>query len=177
MLKIIFFISLMTFTTFSYATIYKIKKGNHNSGIHAALVSTKKFNFTAKFDDSGKYSLSNINQFDINKLYGFSDCFSNQHKNSARFGWVWNEKASKMEIHAYTYAKGVRNYKYITSVPINKSHSFSIAVDGKNYIMTANGVTVRMERGCSSKIAFGYKLYPYFGGDEVAPHDITIEIN
>jgi hypothetical protein len=135
------------------------------------------FNFTAKFDDTGRYNLGNVNQYDINKLYGFSDCFSSHHRNSARIGWVWNLSTSKMEIHAYTYADGKRNYKYITSVPLNKTIYYSIAIDSRNYIMTADGISVSMERGCKSKNANGYKLYPYFGGDEVAPHNITIEIN
>jgi hypothetical protein len=34
-----------------------------------------------------------------------------------------------------------------------------------------------MARGCSSKKANGYKLYPYFGGSETAPQEIKIKID
>jgi len=33
-----------------------------------------------------------------------------------------------------------------------------------------------MSRASSTATAVGYKLYPYFGGDEAAPHDINIWI-
>lgn len=35
---------------------------------------------------------------------------------------------------------------------------------------------VKMPRGCGSKKSVGYKLFPFFGGDEVAPHEVKIEI-
>jgi hypothetical protein len=34
-----------------------------------------------------------------------------------------------------------------------------------------------MDRGCSGGSLASYQLYPYFGGDETAPHDITILID
>jgi hypothetical protein len=33
-----------------------------------------------------------------------------------------------------------------------------------------------MPRAAATVKAKGYRLYPYFGGDETAPHDITISI-
>jgi hypothetical protein len=38
-----------------------------------------------------------------------------------------------------------------------------------------NGKTLFLPRHCSGTYR-RYRLYPYFGGDEVAPHDITIKI-
>jgi hypothetical protein len=47
------------------------------------------------------------NQYDINKLWGFSEGINNQY-NSARIGWSWNNDA--LRLYGYVYAKGVRHY-------------------------------------------------------------------
>src|SRR5690606_41284654 len=62
------------------------------------------------------------NQDDINKLYGFSDCTSLHHANSARFGWNWKDGA--LRIHAYCYVDSVRQYKELDrkSTRLNSSH-------------------------------------------------------
>jgi hypothetical protein len=37
-----------------------------------------------------------------------------------------------------------------------------------------NDKTTAMPRTSKAAVAKGYKLFPYFGGDETAPHDINI---
>src|SRR5688500_5843243 len=70
-------------------------------------VHEKEMRFIALFDSSCIYTSSNPkNVFDINKLYGFSDCGSLHHENSARVGWLWNGKA--IELHAYCYSGSIR---------------------------------------------------------------------
>jgi len=50
--------------------------------------------FLVKFDSSAIYTTTDPeNQYDINKLYGFSDNNSNHQEFSARFGWRWSNKA------------------------------------------------------------------------------------
>jgi hypothetical protein len=180
-MKIKFFIPIVIFVLFSintYAKVYLIKAGNHEaSGINIAGFSSGSLSFSAKFDNSAEYYLGNVNQYDINKLHGFSDCFTPHHRNSARFGWVWNDKSLKLEIHAYVYANGTRFMKFVDNVSLNSIHSYQIIVNGNTYDFLFNGKKVSLPRGCRSINAHGYKMNPYFGGNEVAPHDITIEVN
>lgn len=153
---------------------YTIKKGDHYSTHSIAKLETNALNFKATFDSSAIYTtVDKKNQADINKLYGFSDCSSSHHTNSARFGWRWTGKA--LEIHGYTYINGERNSKYITSVAFDKAFDYSISALPEQYQFTVNDVSIFMDRSCSGP-ASGYVLYPYFGGDETAPHDITISI-
>jgi hypothetical protein len=176
--KVFIIFLILGLSVAAQARVFVIKKGNHYaSGLHAAFFINHSMSFKAKFDDSAEYYLGNVNQYDVNKLYGFSDCGSAHHTNSARFGFVWNDQTLKLEIHAYAYASGSRNMKFISNVSLNQSYDYKIVANKYSYDFTVNGKTVNLPRGCKSKNAVGYKLYPYFGGDEVAPHDMKIEVN
>lgn len=155
---------------------YIIPKGQHYaSGNHFRLLNKKSIHFKARFDSSCVYTLANTaNATDINKLYGFSDCGSNHHENSARFGWVWNGKA--IELHAYCYTEGQRNSKLLGSVAIGQEVELFLAAEPGQYIFTVGGKNETMKRSCSSEQEQAYQLFPYFGGDEVAPHDMRIFI-
>lgn len=157
-------------------TTYLIPAGSHysnNSTLKS--VKTSEMKFAVKFDSSAIYTTLNpLNQGDINKLYGFSEGYNNQY-NSARIGWNWN--LGKLNLYAYVYNKGVRSFKKITSVAIGAEHSCSIKVSGASYIFTVNGISVTLSRALKTTTASGYQQYPYFGGDEVAPHNITILIS
>lgn len=158
----------------SNAEQYVIKKGQHYSTHSLSKIDKETLNFKTTFDSSAIYTaLDETNQADINKLYGVSDCNSTHQENSARFGWRWMD--NNLEILAYTYVNGKRNFQYITSVALNKEYTYSLTLAPEQYIFSVGKVTVTMERHCTGK-ASGYKLYPYFGGDETAPHDITILI-
>lgn len=156
------------------AKVYTIKKGNHHSSHSIAKLEANSIAFKANFDSSAIYTtIEKGNQADINKLYGFSDCKSSHHTNSARFGWRWT--GENLEIHAYTYVNGERNSKYITSVAFDEAFDYSLTALPEQYQFTVNDVSIFMDRSCAGP-ASGYVLYPYFGGDETAPHDITILI-
>lgn len=155
---------------------YLIPAGAHSAeGINAAAQGAPELRFAAIFDDSAVYeTIDPRNQGDINKLYGFSDCGSHHHTNSARFGWRWFEGA--LQIFAYTYADGERAWAYLGDATIGEQADYALTVDGAAYVFTFGGVTARLPRGCAGDGGVKYRLYPYFGGDEVAPHDITIRI-
>jgi hypothetical protein len=137
-------------------------------------VRTSEMKFMVKFDNSAIYqTVIPENQYDINKLWGFSEGINNQY-NSARIGWSWNNDA--LRLYGYVYANGVRHYQEITSVIIGTDITCSIKLAGNTYLFTVNGVSVSLPRGPSTTQASGYQQYPYFGGDETAPHLITIMI-
>lgn len=154
--------------------VYVIPKGEHRSQGGFALVTGNKFRFKATFDSTAIYqTVEPIHQADANKLYGFSDCYSPHHSNSARFGWRWLD--GKLEILAYCYQDGERHNELLDSVALNKSYDYEIEIQADAYLFRLNGVEKKMPRGCSGR-PFGYKLYPYFGGQEVAPHEVRIKI-
>lgn len=131
--------------------------------------------FRAVFDSSAVYrSGQAINQHDINKLYGFSDCGAHHQQNSARFGWNWQEDA--LRIYAYVYANGQRTAQSITAVKLGEENEYQISIGPQGYTFTVNGKhATRVAGGCPGS-SFRYRLYPYFGGDETAPHPIRILI-
>lgn len=148
---------------------------------HAALtgkyrmVSKKEMRFKALFDSSCIYSnIDAANAADINKLYGFSDCASFHHQNSARVGWLWNGNA--IALYAYCYADGVRSSQLLGTAAIGDPVELSITVQPAQYIFDYNGKKTEMKRGCTSDNIAGYQLYPYFGGDETAPHEVRVYI-
>lgn len=136
---------------------------------------TSAMHFTVKFDSSDIYtSQLASNQYDYNKLYGFSDNRSDHHSFSARFGWRWCH--NQIELSAYTYNDGVRSIKDLGGIDLNKEHNCSIVVNGSWYDFVLDGDTTSVPRTSTTAQAMGYKLLPYFGGDEVAPHTMTIQI-
>ncbi|WP_299986261.1 hypothetical protein [uncultured Pontibacter sp.] len=155
-------------------TTYIIRKGQHSSTSSYRSVKTSFLRFEAVFDKSAVYTtiLAN-NQADINKLYGMSDCGSLHQTNSARFGWRWYN--NRLEILGYVYNGGKWSYQYITSVDLDKPYTYELSLLSQSYLFSVNGVNVSLPRSCSGQ-GSGYMLYPYFGGDETAPHDITIRI-
>lgn len=155
---------------------FLIPKGQHyttNNPLKSIEATTMKF--VVKFDSSAIYTTTAPeNQYDINKLYGFSDNGAQHHLYSARFGWRWSDGA--LRLFAYTYNNGVRNEKEIGVVAIGTEVQCAIAVSIEVYEFTVNDKTVMMPRQSATASAKGYQLYPYFGGDEVAPHDVRIWI-
>ncbi len=135
----------------------------------------REMRFIAWFDSSCIYTNSNPGNFsDINKLYGFADCNSAHQESSARFGWNWN--GNSIDIYAYCYANNKRQWKLLGPVQLKKPSEMSIKVLPGQYIFEFGGKRETMERTCSTTQIEGYQLYPYFGGDEAAPHEMRIYI-
>ncbi|HEX8279136.1 MAG TPA: hypothetical protein VF540_10600 [Segetibacter sp.] len=131
--------------------------------------------FIVKFDSSAIYHTSTKdNQDDINKLLGFSDNNEQHHQYSVRFGWRWSNNA--LHLFGYIYNNGVRSSKDLGTVDIGTENSASIKVKDNIYIFTLNGKSQTMLRASKTVKGEGYKLFPYFGGDELAPHTIVIWI-
>ena len=131
--------------------------------------------FLVKFDSTAIYKTTlPENQGDINKLFGSSDNNAQHHEYSARFGWGWSNNA--LRLFAYVYNEGIRSSVELGTVKIGTENKCSLKVAGNTYIFTLNYKTVTMPRMATTPKAEGYKLYPYFGGDEPAPHAINIWI-
>lgn len=155
-------------------TKYVIREGEQHATLSYQSVAVEKLKFKALFDSSAIYQTAlATNQGDINKLYGISDCESYHHTNSARFGWRWYK--DKLEVWAYTYINGERKFALMDTVGLETFNEYEIEFRENKYVFRLNDKKLEMPRACVAT-AKGYKLFPYFGGDEVAPQDISIWI-
>ncbi|HSC55343.1 MAG TPA: hypothetical protein VLC98_17045 [Phnomibacter sp.] len=137
-------------------------------------MSVSQLDFIALFDSSCIYSTTRpSNQHDINKLYGFSDCDSHHLNNSVRIGWRWSDSA--LRLFGYVHYDGGILSKEIAPARIGTPISCSIRCAGNTYQFRVNEDTASLPRYCAGDY-IRYKLYPYFGGDETAPHTIKIDI-
>lgn len=155
---------------------YTIRAGQHycdQSAYKQTIFSELKF--IVKFDSTAIYqTVTPGNQYDVNKLYGFSDNNDEHHHFSARFGWRWSEGA--LRLFGYIYNNGMMSFEELGTISIGTEYTCSIKVTAINYIFTVNNTSKNMPRASITALAAGYQLYPYFGGDETAPHDIIIRI-
>ena len=157
-------------------TKYIIEKGkqfcNNNSYV---VTSYSKLKFLAKFDSSAIYkTIDPGRQNDINKLYGFSDNNTTHHQFSARFGWRWSN--NELRLFGYIYNDGLNEFKDLGTVALGAENVCAIKVTPTAYHFLLNGKTDSLPRTSKTIKAEGYKLYPYFGGNESAPHTINIFI-
>ena len=81
-----------------------------------------------------------------------------------------------IELYAYCYAESNRNSKFLGTVAIGREVELGLAVEPGKYVFTLNGFKEYMQRSCNDDTSESYQLFPYFGGDEVAPHDVRIFI-
>lgn len=157
-------------------TTYLLPEGSHGETWRLETLQADYARFEIVFDESAQYTtVDPVNQHDINKLVGFSDCNSQHHVNSARFGWRWLD--GQLEIHAYTYMDEVRMSEYIGTVTLNESHQYRLSMTDDTYVFQLDDLpVVEMPRSKPCDKGIYYMMWPYFGGDEVAPHDIEIKI-
>ncbi len=154
--------------------IFTIKQGGHSSSNSLQSFHDSILKFNAIFDSSAIYS-SEIknNQNDVNKLFGMSDCGVNHHVNSARLGWRW--KDDSLELFSYVYINTIRKINFLTSCKIGEEIACSITASNSKYIFDIKGVHYEEVRSCNGQDH--WLLHPYFGGDEVAQHDVVIRVN
>lgn len=155
-------------------TTYTINAGkqfcNNNPYVTTSYSELK---FLAKFDSTSIYSTKDPGrQDDINKLYGFSDNNAMHHQFSARFGWRWSNNA--LRLFGYTYNNGVNEFKELGTVVLGREITCGIKVTSTAYVFLLNNTIDSLPRKSTTVKAEGYKLYPYFGGFESAPHDVKI---
>ena len=154
-------------------TTFTIKKNRHRST--SSYNSTKDliFNWRIIFDSSAIYTTSDsINQLDINKLIGWSDCGEDHQEASIRFGWRWTDS---LEIHWFKHENGNFSFAKITSISLCEPHDYHLRIHDWDYEMHVDNNKVFIPRNCVTHKR-KYQLYPYFGGNETAPHDIKIQI-
>jgi hypothetical protein len=149
---------------------YVIEAGQHNSTSKIRAKIGERVDFTFTFDPTHFY-YDELPTLDINKLYGLTGL--NIHKNSARFGWRDNDGI--IEVFAYWYKNGVRGFELLGTADMFEKNYYHVAMTGKQYRWvfkdrefivpdTKNVLTVA-------------RSWPYFGGNEPAPHRMSFIIH
>ncbi len=159
--------------------IFLTKKGKHysNQFVYKALniLNRERFlEYSVLFNDTCRYELPKEDQEDINKLFGFSLGF-NHHQDSARFGWFY--KNDKIHLYSYIYDEGKRSYEFITNLDLNKKYSLTLIEYQGSWefgVSREGAISVIKKIDKKKSFCMGYRLWPYFGGNNPAPHDIEI---
>jgi hypothetical protein len=165
---------------------YKIKKGDHycsmsifeKIGALGWKVKTMEVKFLFR-SECWWAPPRNNDDLDQNKLAGIGFGM-NHHKNSVRFTWVPDfDKPNVIKIYGYTYDEKKSDpkftYAYITSVNVLQPCQGKIESIGNQYRLTVNGTVITMDN-TNSDPGLCFRLFPYFGGNNTAPHDMTIEL-
>ncbi len=162
---------------------YTIKEGKHSSKLlgflpHFGFTFKNLISFSAKFDSNCLYDLLDSDNWDANKLYGVSTSYNHMIQ-SARIGWrcVNNET-----IEVLTFVHDEHKFQtpeVLGTVSPDEWFTCKILVKDKSFVFsftkdkTTNIILVpKKSKGWS----FKYKLYPYFGGNETAPHNMSLYI-
>lgn len=180
--------------------IYTIKRGKHRAfplrfGLWRDRHVTE---FIVKFGPTCRYDLKNVNQADINKLFGLGfitnpvyallvavraklggGIYKNEHhKESVRVGWRYNVNRDAIELWSYCYVNEQRVTQFLGECRIGREYSIKIDVKPMAYWLSFQS---GFEGNYNSVPYFhakrwSYPLEIYFGGDEPAPHDMHIEL-
>lgn len=131
------------------------------------------------FFSSCKYDLKSDDNQDVNKLFGIGYFWNKKH--SARFGWNYAFIPDRINIYAYCHISGVVKWEYICSVALNDEYLFMLNINQKSYnflVIDYDSGSAIVERtiakGHTKKL--GYALGLYFGGNQTAPHDMSVQI-
>jgi hypothetical protein len=155
---------------------------------------TKEFNVKVCFMDDCTYKLTE-NYDQINKLTGqsynilpFYDKESKSwkaghHKNSVRFGWRCID-GEEIEILAYVYIDKVRKHKKMLSIKPGEWVHLNFRETDSYYTFNAlaengDGSIAKFKKNSTKKGFMGLfinRLYPYFGGQIAAPHNMRFEL-
>jgi len=140
----------------------------------------KSFTWKVRFTESCRYDLKSDDQYDTNKLCGVGYFPGFHHVDSARFGWRYWPSTGWIELIAYCYVDKGRIIKNLAFCEIGKEYHLQLNCAEHNYIFNVidpvfdkpiGGITVS-----HAPKKLGYGLYPYFGGNRTAPHEIKIEL-
>jgi len=118
-----------------------------------------------------------VDWMDINKLTGLS--FGNHLKNSLRIGWrpIFDE-SKHIELFLYSYNRKERAFHSLGVIQTETEYAFHIQFARKSNIAICK-LSDQHELSISYKFPrsiWGYKLFPYFGGNMIAPQEIHIEV-
>lgn len=157
--------------------VYTIPEGEHSSGTFINHPDNSRIVFKFILDESAIYkSIVPENQHDVNKIYGFSDFGKIHQKYSIRLGWRYLN--GNLELCWLRHEDGIHSSGKIQNVEIDQIYNATINITTFYYEIVIDSDTTLVRRRPKGNwgLVKRYYLYPYFGGNEFAPHDIQIRI-
>ena len=149
-----------------------IKKGTHAPMRFPVVVTSSEIARVVQFTPSCRYDIGS-DQSDINKLFGVG-YLPHHHTYSARFGWRYDTASDMIEILAYWYDKGERLWESMKFVAIGSKNIMVLRRHENMHEFYIGKERLQIDL---NSCEWGFLLQPYFGGNRVAPHDITINIS
>ena len=161
---------------------YTIKQGNNYcNGLNFKLHNNShQLNFKANLSSNCLYHFGDVDDQDINKVYGVTWGLTNDN-NSFRIGWNCEANNGKIQYFAYMHFDGVMDDEMLFEEYPETIINFHIEFDREldkikvfrlDGIPTAYYVNYQFE----DVSTIGYYNFPYFGGNKVAPHLMNIGI-
>ena len=163
---------------------FLIPKGKHDAkGFHFGFTFKRKIQFDAYFDESCLYHFGDVDDYDINKLFGMSTTWFH-HRQSARIGWRC-VNGQTIQLLTYSYNNGSRkNEEHDILGEVLPGEKFTCVIEDRE---TDYAFRFKKEDDVSWTNAhddkkpdwfiFHYYLWPYFGGNKVAPYDMKIYLD
>lgn len=182
-------------------TTHTIKEGNHYSDkffFTLPWIDSPSITRYVRFQEDCRYIMPAYYQDNVNKLFGlqfgvkiWKDLSGTWdvgvHWNSARFGWRWSESNQCIELLAYVYRKGIRNwdeqmrFPVVAQVKLGDVIMLRIVSDKDNYYFYSQKNSE--EQKCFTVAhqpqtqLFGLTHSLMFGGTPTAPHTMHVEIS
>jgi hypothetical protein len=165
---------------------FNIQQGKHYSNGYLF-----RFGFTLKNEVSFDASFSRTclykpfpkpDSHDINKLCGFATTLLH-HKQSGRIGWRCVDESGEIELVTYSYNMWKRDISDQNVLGrVKPCDWFTVKIEDKEthylYSLTYNGKTVtNKDKKQPDWMPIKFLLFPYFGGNNPAPHDMKIFLN
>jgi hypothetical protein len=151
-------------------TVYRIEKGQHDSGNRVDVTTRETVAYEVQFTESCLYEIPSDDSLDVNKLFGLSDASSHSN-HSARFGW--RAKGNQIEIMTYVRRSGNIVTRPIGIVSPGQTACYTINILPDYYLFRFES-TIDTIRRTSQFNGMRYHLWPYFGGNNPAPHTMEI---
>jgi hypothetical protein len=165
---------------------YLIKKGNHYAtmslfekiGAIGWNIRTMSVRFAFR-NECWWTPPRNQDDYDLNKLAGIG-FGTNHHNNSVRLAWVPDfANQGMINVYGYTYDEKKEGQKFamtfIKSVHVGDIITGKIESRDGGYFITVKDVNIRMDNLHGDPNPC-FRLFPYFGGNNTAPQDMTIEL-
>ena len=162
----------------------EIEKDAHDPALKrkgGLLISPREISATVKFDSTCMYDVTQVDEFDYNKVFGFGFMGADEQHwgqaphqvDGARVAWRWNPKQNRIDLGAYVYVAGKRITQDLGSIKINEERRLVIKID---YTNKTYKVMEGSEIPFTHKKTVGYRNGLYFGGNQPAPQKIRVMI-
>ncbi len=162
----------------------EIEAGAHEPALKrkaGMLISPREISATVKFDSTCMYDVTQVDEWDYNKLFGFGFMGADEQHwgqaphqvDGARIAWRWNARKKQIDLGAYAYVEGKRITYDLGGMKINEERRLTIKID---YNSRVYKILDAPDIPFTHKKTVGYRNGLYFGGNQPAPQKIRVMI-